>query len=69
MEGKVKSSPINFQLVLGNSALSQDDLNIQLSGKHPNLQAFSYFLLIPFETLSLQKRIQNVLDIKAELFV
>lgn len=67
MEGKAKSSSINFQLSI--SALSQDDLNIKLSGKHPNLQAFRYFLLIPFKMLSLQKRIQNVLDMKAELFI
>lgn len=58
-----------FKTLVVNSSLSQDDLDIQLSGKHPNLQAFSYFFPIPFETFSIRKRIQNLLDIKVDLFV
>ena len=58
-----------FKTLLVNSSLSRDDLDIQLSGKHPDLQAFSSFLLIHFETSSIQKRIQNVLDMKGELFI
>lgn len=58
-----------FKTLLVNSSLSQDDLEVQLSGKHPNLQAFSYFLAIPLEMFTIQKRNQNVLDIKIELFI
>lgn len=58
-----------FKTLLVNFSLSQDDLDIPLLGKHPNLRDFSYFLPIPFEMFSIQKRIKNVLDIKVELFI